>query len=301
MAKKLISLVVSLSLVLTACAFAFAETASASAPSAEAAEYVPKIVSDNPNLYTKIELDNLDKSDNTIAKYDTNDDNLPDIDVYLFPSGGLSVKDYALEEAKHYGGTVFQLNPDSDVYFYYDIEMFDGRLFIVLNRIFPKDSENLYEICYYYKMTDVAIGDSGLVFSIPNGYKKGAVSDDMTKQGFTDYFDYTNVVKDGTAVSSTLKAVLVGSADLAEGESFEDYIAVQQACGAQTVFTTYARHPFYKVISSDESIFKNAKLITLCTEIDGTVYKICMVFDSDTFGIDTMIGSTIGAVTADAK
>lgn len=294
MAKKLFSFFVSLVLVLTVCAFSLAEGASGSASSAEADEYVPKIVKDNPQLYTKLELDNFDKTDYTVAKYETNDENLPDIDLYLFPNDGLSVKDYAQGEAKYYGSTVFQLNSDSDIYFYYDTEMFDGKLYIVLTRIFPKDSENIYEICYYYKTTDVMIGDSGLLFSIPNGYKKGAISDDMNKQGYIDYFDYTNVVKDGTAVSSTLKAVLVGSVKLAEGESLEDYIAVQQAYGARTVFTTYSRQPFYKVISSDESVFKNARLVTLCTEIDGIVYKICMVFDADTFSLDTKIASTIG-------
>ena len=296
MAKRLLAALAALTLSLTAFAFTLAEDASAS-PTAVAEEYVPKIVKDNPNLYTKVELSSLDKVDFTVAKYETNDENLPDIDVYLYPAEGKSVKEYAQNEAKMYGSSPFQLDPSSNVYFYYDTEMFDGKTYITLNRIFQQDSDHIYEICYYYKMTDVRLGDSGLVVSVPNGYKKGAITDEIAAKGFTDYFDYTNVVKDGTAVSSTLRAIFVGSEELEENQTLEDYVAIDQAFGASTVFTTFARNSFYKLISKDDTLFKNANVIEFVTEKDGTVYKISMIFEGNAFDLDTMIAQTIGPDT----
>lgn len=307
MQKKLIALFLTFSLLAATFAGAMAESGSESsgtgadaAPSSgsasaeDPAEYVPRIVRDHPDSYKKAPLSAFDKADGTVAVYETEDENLPDIDVYVFSKEGVNLRDYAAFHAGSCHSKAIQPRKDKDVYFFYDTEEHNGKIYYALDRMSEVDADRFGEITYYYKTKDIPLGNSGLVVSIPNGFKKVEPSDELKKFGYTDVYDYSEIVKDGTELSSALKGIAFGTEKLNDGQTFEDYLADALNNGYFAESTTFARHKFARLLIHDDSIGKNSAVVVYVCEKDGQINKLCLAYDGDSNGMDAKIMSTLG-------
>lgn len=170
---------------------------------------VPDVYMKNHDKYYETGLTDLDILQNQVVGFETEDEFLPDFDIYLFFYDG-GVEECLREEAGIYGVNIYEsFGPNNYESWAYDsMEYYDDLWFFCKNVLFKLPSGNFQETCFYEKVNKIELGD-GNHFYLPKSYTPGAKyskEQDFVVANYTVSTENTSETRDAIAVETTFTA-----------------------------------------------------------------------------------------------
>lgn len=133
--------------------------------------HITPAVVEREDCYHKVELTETDLAQGQVAAYESDSEDYPDIDVYLFEKHQ-NLGDYAQEEAKVFSTQALPLDLNGkDAWIYVSTELYDDAWFLVHNILYAANEVLDQEACAYDKTQALAIDGSDLCVHIPVAYK----------------------------------------------------------------------------------------------------------------------------------
>lgn len=174
---------------------------------------VPAVV-EREACYRNVELTETDLAQGQVAAYESDSEDYPDIDVYLFEKQP-NLGDYAQEEARVFSTQALSLDLNGkDAWIYVSTELYDDAWFLVHNILYSANEMLDQEACAYDKTQALAIDGSDLCVHIPVAYR-------LSDKAAEDYVAQTYLTARETVTSNlcdpkTIDTIYVEGVDPSE-------------------------------------------------------------------------------------
>lgn len=155
---------------------------------------IPAVV-EREDCYRKVELTETDLAQSQVAAYESDSEDYPDIDVYLFEKHQ-NLGDYAQEEARVFSTQALPIDLNGkDAWIYVSTELYDDTWFLVHNILYAANEMLDQEACAYDKTQALTIDGSDLCVHIPVAYR-------LSDKAVEDYVAQTYVTARETVTAN---------------------------------------------------------------------------------------------------
>ena len=176
--------------------------------------------------YQTLPMTEFDRQHGMVVSLTTENTELPDADIYVFPKHGMTVEQYAKQEAHYHRTEAFLLRDTvPETWFFVSAQIFDNIPYIAYTALQDdkKNPDSFIEVVDYFKTKKHPLGNTSHTIELPPCCAEIPVTDEQKALGVVKSFR-TDAVLPFSTYGNEVESIYTISSPIPEGKTLEDLI-----------------------------------------------------------------------------